>query len=87
MNANDVQYNSAVAFSISIIVATTLLLFQIPIARRIARIMDDETSTKCARRTLYGICSTLVGLCLAEMTKATLFGLFYYHADSLFATM
>jgi hypothetical protein len=88
MNATDVPPNAIVGFSVSIIVATSLFLFQIPIAKRIARVRNDETSTADARRILYGICITVAGLCLAEITKAAFFGLFCFNNGSvLYARM
>jgi uncharacterized protein YacL len=82
MNESEVQFDSIAAFSVCVVMTFFLLLFQIPIAKRISRITNEAMSSTAALRILYAICSSVIGLCLAEMTKSIIFGLLYFQRES-----
>jgi hypothetical protein len=85
MNENELQLDSLEAFLACIISGSSLLLFQIPTVTRIIRVRKD-TSSSSARFVSYGIFSSVLGLCLAEASKATIFSMYRLNNAEAFKT-
>lgn len=81
--AAEIASDTVAPFAVSIVGATLLALFQIIIARRIAVALQDDSTTKTALWTLYGICASVIGLFLSEASKIALFGLTNFQKNQL----